>query len=479
MRIDNPIERKVFLALRKLKRASIDEICNETGIDRDRVSRAIYWLISKGLVRIVEIKDFVIKRKKDILPEYELYNYLKNEGPKSVKELKERFSNLEILIGWLKRKDLIEIKNGIVYPKEFKETPDLKLFEKIKEEVFYSSLDDELRKGFDMLKHRKEYVEVREIAKKFYEITPKGESIPLEFDTRERILQLTSDIISKIKSGELSYEHLNIGEIELVRKPVKVSRIHPLRELINEIREIFLEMGFEEISGRIVENSFWNFDALFVPQDHPAREMQDTFYLSIPEKIEIEDDFVENVKIAHEGGVYSKGWRYNWRKDLAEKALLRTHTTAVTIRYLAMNGNKEAKVFCIGRVYRKEKITYKHLPEFHQVEGIVVGDVTFRDLIGILSEFYKRLGFERIRFRPSYFPYTEPSLEIEIFFEKKEKWLELGGAGMFRPEVVRPFGITYNVLAWGLGLERLLMLKHDLDDIRKIYFSDIDWLRSL
>ena len=478
MRIENPIERKVLVVLKKLKKARIEDICKETKLDRDKVSRAIYWLINKGLVKIVEKKDYIIRRKSDNLPEYDLYKYLRENGAKSFKELSKSFRDLNILIGWLKKKDLIEIKNGIIYPKEFKETPDLKLFEMLsKGELRYSELSDELKRGFEMLKHRKEYVEIEEIVDRIYEITPSGEK--LEIDLEERITRIDSDIIMKIREGKLSYEKLNVSEIDFVKKPVKVARIHPLRELIEEIREIFLGMGFEEISGKIVESSFWNFDALFVPQDHPAREMQDTFYLSKPEKISLDKRFVENVRIAHEGGIYSLGWRYKWNEELAEKALLRTHTTAVTIKYLAMNGNKEAKVFCIGRVYRKEKITYKHLPEFHQVEGIVVGNVTFRDLIGILKEFYKRLGFEKIRFRPSYFPYTEPSLEIEIFFERKNRWLELGGAGMFRPEVIRPFGVEYNVLAWGLGLERLLMLKYDIDDIRKIYFSDIDWLRNL
>ncbi len=478
MKIENPIEKNVFLALKETKRATLDEICKRTGLDKDKVSRAIYWLINKGIVKIEEKKDFIIRRKKDYLPEYLLYDYLVKEGNKHINELRDKFKDINILIGWLRKKNLIEIKNGVVYPKEFKETEDLKLFNMLKHPVRYSELNDELKKGFDMLKSRKEFIEIKEISEKYYVLTDLGMKYEITVE-EDHLTSLTPEIILNLKEGKLSYDNINVVKAEFIKKPVKIAKLHPLRELMEEIREIFLGMGFEEISGNVVESCFWNFDALFVPQDHPAREMQDTFYLSKPSRLDIDEKFLENVKKAHEGGYYSVGWRYKWKKSLAEKALLRTHTTAVTIRYLAYNGNKESKVFYIGRVYRKEKITYKHLPEFHQVEGIVVGKVTFRDLMGILKEFYKRLGFEKIRFRPSYFPYTEPSLEIEIFFEKKGKWLELGGAGMFRPEVVRPFGIEYNVLAWGLGLERLVMLRYELDDIRKLYFSDIDWLRYI
>ncbi|MFV2041169.1 MAG: phenylalanine--tRNA ligase subunit alpha, partial [Candidatus Hydrothermarchaeales archaeon] len=164
---------------------------------------------------------------------------------------------------------------------------------------------------------------------------------------------------------------------------------------------------------------------------------------------------------------------------LASKTLLRTHTTSTTIRRLAEGGKQPIKVYSIGRVFRNERVSYKHLPEFHQIEGIVAGDVSFKNLLGILKEFYGRMGFDKIRFRPAYFPYTEPSLEVEVYFEQKKSWIELGGAGIFRPEVTEPLGITYPVLAWGLGLERLAMLRLDLTDIRALYRSDIDWLRSL
>ena len=239
-------------------------------------------------------------------------------------------------------------------------------------------------------------------------------------------------------------------------------------------------MGFKEIEGNFVESAFWAFDALFQPQDHPARDMQDTFYLARPDKLPLPaEELVLSVKEMHEhgGDIDSDGWGYVWSREEAEKAILRTHTTANTIQYLASHPEPPVKVFSVGRIFRRESMDWKHLPEFQQIEGIVMEeDASFSMLIGILKEFYGRMGFKEIRIRPGYFPYTEPSLEVEVQFGGE--WVELGGAGIFRPEVTVPFGVEHPVLAWGLGLERLVMAVEGLEHIRQIYVSDLDWLRN-
>ena len=239
-------------------------------------------------------------------------------------------------------------------------------------------------------------------------------------------------------------------------------------------------MGFEETKSGYVESCFWNMDALFIPQDHPARDLQDTFYCKNPKKIIIEEDLLQKIADVHENGgdTNSKGWRYPFSKNEAEKTLLRTHTTVNTIRFLSEHPTPPAKIFSIGKVFRRENIDTTHLPEFYQIEGIIhEKNANFCMLIGVLKEFYKRMGFERIRFRPAYFPYTEPSMEVEV--EWHGEWMELGGSGIFRPEVTEPFGIKDPVLAWGLGLERMAMFVLGLSDIRELYFSDICWLRKL
>jgi phenylalanyl-tRNA synthetase alpha chain len=221
-------------------------------------------------------------------------------------------------------------------------------------------------------------------------------------------------------------------------------------------------------------------DALFTPQDHPARDLQDTFYLKSPSRLPLEDEeIVQRVKAVHEDGgdTGSLGWRYAWSREEAEKALLRTHTTVNTVKYLAKHPDPPAKVFSISRIFRNESIDMTHLPEFMQIEGIIMEEgASFDMLVSWLKEFYRRMGFDRVRVRPGPFPYTEPSLEVDILYNGS--WMELGGAGVFRPEVTGPLGIKHPVLAWGLGFERLAMLRWNLKDIRELYITDMELLRQ-
>jgi phenylalanyl-tRNA synthetase alpha chain len=257
--------------------------------------------------------------------------------------------------------------------------------------------------------------------------------------------------------------------------------MHPLQQIIKRAREIFLEMGFTEIRGPLVETAFWNFDALFQPQDHPAREMMDTFYLANPQTGRLPaQKLVEAVAKTHEDGwvTGSKGWRYKWSSEEAKRLVLRTHTTAETIKYLATHKKPPIKVFSVDRVYRNEQVTYKHLAEFHQIEGIVVDKrVTLCDLMGTLKTFYTKFGIEKIEFWPSYFPYTEPSAQAVAYHPRLKRWIELCGMGIFRPEVLAPVGVKCPVLAWGGGLERLAMIELGLDDVRLLYANNLGWLR--
>ncbi len=251
------------------------------------------------------------------------------------------------------------------------------------------------------------------------------------------------------------------------------ARRHPLKEVIDEIREAFVALGFAEIAGGMAQSSFWNFDALFTPQDHPAREMQDTFFLDMKARNMASDSAVKSVAKSHENV-----WNYKWSLSAAEKMVLRTHTTCVTIKHLADAKPDEARVFSLGRVFRNEKVSYKHLVEFHQIEGVVTGrNATLRDLMGIQREFYRMIGLEKIKFWPTFFPYTEPSLQSMVYSEELGRWIELFGMGIFRPQVTLPLGIRQPVLAWGGGIERIAMLKYGMDDVREFYGNDMGWLR--
>lgn len=257
-------------------------------------------------------------------------------------------------------------------------------------------------------------------------------------------------------------------------------RRHPMQSLIERIRSVFLEMGFSEIDGNYVQSAGWNMDSLFIPQSHPARTMQDTFYLDQPSKVEVEDSYLDLWARVHEHGhdTGSRGWGGKFDRQEAQKPLLRTHTTVNTVRHIADNPSKPSRVFGIGRVFRQETIDRTHMPEFHQIEGIIhEPDANLPMLISTLKTFYAKMGYPDVRVRPAYFPYTEPSAEVDILW--KGEWLELGGSGIFRPEVTEPLGTEWPVCAWGMGLERLAMLILGLDDIRQLYQPDLERLRKM
>eukprot|EP01094_Clydonella_sp_ATCC50884_P007988 TRINITY_DN1725_c0_g1_i1.p1 TRINITY_DN1725_c0_g1~~TRINITY_DN1725_c0_g1_i1.p1 ORF type:complete len:561 (+),score=190.72 TRINITY_DN1725_c0_g1_i1:202-1683(+) len=262
-----------------------------------------------------------------------------------------------------------------------------------------------------------------------------------------------------------------------------MGRLHPLMKMRETYRDIFLEMGFQEMPTNMwVESSFWNFDSLFQPQQHPARDAHDTFFLSSPARaLEIPADYQERVKTMHEsGGSGSIGWRYNWSEDEARKNIMRTHTTAVSARMLYKLAQQETftpvKYFSIDRVFRNETQDATHLAEFNQVEGLVADyGLTLGNLMGIIGEFFRKLGIEKIQFKPAYNPYTEPSMEVFSWHDGHKKWLEIGNSGMFRPEMLTPMGLPdgVRVIAWGLSLERPAMIKYGYDNIRSLVGSKV------
>ncbi|KAJ3812150.1 hypothetical protein F5876DRAFT_38085 [Lentinula aff. lateritia] len=283
--------------------------------------------------------------------------------------------------------------------------------------------------------------------------------------------------------------------------------LHPLLKVREEIRNIFLEMGFAEMpTSSFVESAFWCFDALFVPQQHPARDLQDTFYISDPVKsLPPEPSYYKRVSTVHEHGGYgSTGYRAPWSHEESSKLLLRTHTTASSTFMLyklaarcrgeevegdenefthgakattnlgessADDGFRPAKLFSIDRVFRNETMDATHLAEFHQVEGVVADrGLTLADLIGFMRVFFKKMGIEKVRFKPAYNPYTEPSLEIFAFHPMLNKWVEVGNSGMFRPEMLEPMGFPKDVRVhgWGLSLERPTMIRYGINNIRTL-----------
>ncbi|MFQ6020716.1 MAG: phenylalanine--tRNA ligase subunit alpha [Candidatus Aenigmatarchaeota archaeon] len=417
------------------------------------------------------------KYLKEGLPEKNLLKFIATE--KSLDEVK-KFPNSVIALGWAKRNQWIEIKNNKVKLTDlgksalYKENETEKALKEIDKggETSPESLKILLRrKLIQEMKKEKRIGLFRRLFKKEKEIKK---------ERTEGIKQLTPDLI---RTGEWKKYPLIKYDVTLPAPIIYPGKKQPYIQFIENMREKLIGLGFQEMKGPLVETSFWNFDALFQPQDHPARGLHDALYLKHPKTGELPDkNLVAKVKATHEGGwiTESKGWGSIWNEEEAKKLLMRSHTTSVSARTLLKYGDKPGKYFTIDRNYRYDVIDAQHLMEFDQCEGIVVGEnLTLRHLLGFLKEIASILGAEKVRFKPSYFPYTEPSCELYVYYPKIG-WIECGGSGLFRPELLRPLGIEKSqVLAWGLGIGRLAMIKLGINDIRMLYSDDLEFLREV
>uniref|UniRef100_A0A6B2L333 phenylalanine--tRNA ligase n=1 Tax=Arcella intermedia TaxID=1963864 RepID=A0A6B2L333_9EUKA len=292
---------------------------------------------------------------------------------------------------------------------------------------------------------------------------------------------ITRDMIIK---GTWKDAHLKPLNLDALGVPPDGGHLHPLLKVRKEFREIFLELGYEEMpTNNFVESSFWNFDALFQPQFHPVRDAHDTFFIADPaETLILPEDYLARVKKMHEEGGYgSVGWRYKWQDAESKKNILRTHTTAISSRMLYKLAQNPIftpkKYFSIDRVYRNETTDQTHLAEFHQIEGLVADyNLTLAHLIGAIKQFFQRYGIRNLKFKPAYNPYTEPSMEVFGYHPELGKWVEIGNSGMFRPEMLAPMGLPPNVrvIAWGLSLERPTMIKYHIKNISKLLGHKVD-----
>ncbi|CAL1540338.1 unnamed protein product [Lymnaea stagnalis] len=318
-------------------------------------------------------------------------------------------------------------------------------------------------------KKRKLIAQVKETS---YIVT-KGENFTTTVSKAQ--IDLTPEMIS---SGSWKTTEFKPYNFKALGVPATRGHLHPLLKVREQFRQIFLEMGFTEMpTNNYVESSFWNFDALFQPQQHPARDAHDTFFLLEPATASaFPMEYLERVKDTHTNGGYgSQGYKYDWKVEEAEKNILRTHTTAVSARMLYKLAQekefKPIKYFSIDRVFRNENLDATHLAEFQQIEGLVADrGLSLGDLMGTINQFFSKLGITKLRFKPAYNPYTEPSMEIFSYHEGLKKWVEVGNSGVFRPEMLLPMGFPndVSVIAWGLSLERPTMIKYKVDNIRDL-----------
>jgi len=471
-------------------------ICRKSNLDKTSVIRALEFLKNKGIIDLSYEKKIIVDldingilyRKKE-LPERKLLDVL---GEKRILPLEEagklaKLSDEELKasIGSLKKKSLIDIKNKRIILNLGAGT----ISKKMPEEIFleslpldYNSLSADQIQVFKDLQKRKNMVRTKEEKATKISVTPLGkEAVNSKIKSSDLIEQVTPEIIK----SESLWRGKKFRRYDVLSQVPSINggKRHFVNQAADYGRKIWTEMGFKEMTANMLVSSFWNFDALFTAQDHPVREMQDTFFIN--QKAELPDkEIVKKVKESHEQGVAgSRGWQYQWDEEEAKKMVLRTHTTSISSQTLSrLDKNKlPQKFFALGKCFRNETVDWSHGFEFNQTEGIVVDrNANFRHLLGYLKQFFKKMGFENIRFRPGYFPYTEPSVEIDAWNEDKKVWLEIGGAGIFRPEVTIPLlGEQIPVLAWGPGFDRVLMDYYQIKDLRDLYKNDLAQLRKM
>ncbi len=484
-------EKLVLKTIAREGELSYHEIAKKTGLEMPAIERAVLRLESMGLAKKREEKESRLvltgrgeEALKEGLPEEELLRELSG-GEREIGEFATR--QAPIALGIAKKQGLVEIqkKDGktIVMitregEKALKEgVPARRALEKVARGEKPGEKETRLLVERGLAQEKTE--------KRAYAVaTSKGKREGEKLEIREEIGILTPEILRK---REWVDKDLRAYDVLAPVKPRHAGRKHFAREIHEEMRRIWIEMGFREMKGPIIVPSFLNFDALYQPQDHPARELHDTFFLKNPEKSRlsmVSARQVEAVRRAHENGgdTGSTGWGLEWKLEIATLNVLRTHTTSVSAQTLSRLSREDlpAKFFSLDRCFRNETIDWKHTAEFYQTEGIVVDEnATFRHLLGYLKEFYKRMGYSRVRFRPAYYPYTEMSVEPEIYVPERKTWVGLGGAGMFRPEVVKPLlGFEVPVLAWGLGVDRIVAGAYGIKDARELYSNNLGFLRN-
>ncbi len=503
---------KIFHHLKKQCLASDDILVAskeiELGLEpleQNVLMRATQWLNNKQLVdeKRTETETYLLtplgrQYLQEGVPERRLLQWLSTqESGISMKELSAKSplatDEFKFALGYLKRQGWLSIKKGVAtlsdkgkqamqseleterILKAFHEEHQLKTLEELKNVVSEARIKELQKRGI---------IERKTVKNFMFCLTELGRYVMEQLPERiDFINVLTPEIISQ---GTWKTRPIRSFDVRASVPPRIPGRRHFYYLVTDYIRRIWIELGFEEMRGNFIDTEFWNFDCLYVPQDHPAREMQDTFYMKSPKIGDLPQWAEERVGKTHESGTSKNwlSWGGKWSPDVAKQLVLRTHTTVLSARtlvYLREHGKIPGKYFSVGRVFRNEAIDWSHLAEFDQVEGIVVDpDVTFKHLLGYLKIFFAKLGYPEARFRPAYFPYTEPSVEIEVYHPVKKKWIELGGAGVFRPEVTEPLlGEDIPVLAWGPGLSRMVFIDFDLKDIRTLYGNDLELLRKI
>ncbi len=485
----------VLNALKSKKELSGIELIAVTKLQAIEIGRAGMWLENKRLIEGEEsASKFIILDKlgeqyaKGKLPEKSFCSKLLKKDKLSLKDLSKDFEKdeLNFCLGYLRGKGIIKINKGIVslVRKGAKESLEELFLKKLSKqgEVDFESLKPEELFAYEELKKRKEIVKEIERKSRSFKITDLGlEVVKLLGKGSEKRIGVLNP--SLIRTGDWKKHKLRRYDVSINVPKIFAGKKQAYLAFLDKVKRELVAMGFEEMTGPLVECEFFNNDSLFMPQDHPARGIHDAYFIKGEADLSKYKKEIAAVKAVHETGgkTASLGWRIPFSEQITKRLLLRSQGTALSARMLMSPDLKiPGKYFAVARCYRPDVVDPTHLTEFNQLEGIVLGDdVNFRKLLSLLANFAKKVAnVDKIKFLPGYFPFTEPSVEAFIYLKELGKWTEVMPAGIFRPELTEPLGIKVPVIAWGIGIDRLFMIKEGINDIRYLFSSDLKWLRG-
>jgi len=482
-------EKLLLIRLRAINggESSVDDLSGD-GFNQVAINRAAMGLSSKRLISVEDnSKRYVVVTKSgmeliDSVPErlvaQKIIESEKNEA--FIDEVDVDKATAGIALGWLRKRGWANISKIDGRLK-------ISLTDKCLEEMNHNSWISEILERMthrdvpvselsdeqaQMLKGRKA-IDIREDKERVLSLTQSGKSIDEnELVIKEEVSQITPEMLRNGAWRELDIKRFDVS---VAVKRVYYGKKQPYLAFLDELRSEFVALGFQEMRGPMIETEFWNFDALFQPQNHPARDWTDTYRLISPKKGSLpEKGTVESVRSSHQDN-----WNYKWDEEKAKNLMPRAHGTCLSARQLYKGVSSPGKYFSVARCFRPDVLDKTHLIEFNQIEGIICDNsLNFRNLLGVLKQFAIEIAeADKVRFYPDYYPFTEPSVQMSAKHPELG-WVEFGGAGIFRKELTQPLGVDIPVIAWGLGVDRLAMFKLGIDDIRFLFSDDIKWLRD-
>lgn len=503
----HPLEIKVLLKYSDKDELTSEKLIKELDYKEGHANQAFSWLGGKELLKetgrvahtYYEITDMGKALAKDGTVEERVVSLLKDSGAKTLPEiaaaLKIENKDIGSAFGQLAKDGILKMNaekkaeyTGAALPARIAVASGLlKMAE--------SSANGQIDKK-DLSKEQQDVIAT--LAKKrgatdspfkiieretvTYKLVPEAAEVKAELEkagvTGNEIGEITPKMLA---SGEWKNGTFRGYNISLQPARIIPGRTNPYVQFLESVKDKLCSLGFQEFDGPLVETEFWNGDALFMPQFHAARDIHDVYRIKNPTHAKsIEEPYLSNVARVHENGgdSGSRGWDYKFDREFTRRLILRSQGTVLSAHQLH-KAEVPGKYFGIARCFRYDKVDATHLSDFYQTEGIVIGEeVNLRTLLGFLKMFATEIaGATEVKYVPGYFPFTEPSVEVHIKHPVLG-WFELGGSGIFRPEVTKAMGIDVPVLAWGIGIDRMALMALGLNDLRELFCEDIERVRQ-